>query len=76
MNYDLLGGVNWLTVGKMSDHNGDVDRVKLLSKLQDIILRLDRSNSNRQLTSVESAKDYLQEVLLLGKFIEGNFLCG
>ena len=64
MNYDLLGGVNWLTVGKMSDHNGDVDRVKLLSKLQDIILRLDRSNSNRQLTSVESAKDYLQEVLL------------
>lgn len=54
--------MQWLTVGKLSDHNGDVDRAKLLSKLQTLVLRLDKSNSNRQLPSVEAAKDYLQEV--------------
>ena len=51
-----------MTVGKMSDHNGDVDRGMLLSKLQALILRLDRTNVNRQIPSVESATDYLQEV--------------
>ncbi len=56
------GGVHWLTVGKLSDRNGDIDRAKLQSKLQTLINRLDRSNSNCQLSSVEAAKDYLQKV--------------
>lgn len=59
-----LGGVHWLTLGKLTDRYGDVDGAKLLSKLQALILRLDMSNSNQQLPSVETAKNYLQKVLL------------
>ncbi len=58
-----LGGVHWLTLGKLTDRYGDVDGAKLLSKLQALILRLDMSNSNQQLPSVETAKNYLQKVL-------------
>ena len=55
------GGVNWLTVGQMTDQNGDVDNAKLLTKLQNIILRLDEMKNYRP-PSVEAATDYLQEV--------------
>lgn len=57
------GGIHWLTVGKLSDHQGDIDRSKILSKLQTLILRLDEGNINRQMPSVEAAKDYLQKVI-------------
>ena len=52
-------------MGKLSNHNGEVDRGKLQSKLQTLILRLDKSNFNCQLQSVEAAKDYLQKVCML-----------
>ncbi len=61
------GGVHWLTVGKLSDHRGDVDRAQVLSKLQQLILRLDKSNSNRQLQSADAANDYLQKVCRHGR---------
>ena len=55
------GGVNWLTVGQMTDPSGDLDTAKLLNKLQTLILRLDEDKSYRP-PSVEAATDYLQEV--------------
>jgi len=58
-----LGGVHWLTLGKLTDRNGEVDGAKLLSKLLALILRLDSSNFNPQLPSVEAAKNYLQKVM-------------
>ena len=61
---NLLGGVHWLTLGKLTDRHGEVDGAKLLSKLQALILRLDKSNSNQQLPSLETAKNYLQKVCL------------
>lgn len=54
-------GVHWLTVGQMTDPNGDIDNAKLLNKLQTIILRLDAGKNYRP-PSVETATDYLQQV--------------
>lgn len=64
-NVNLLlynqGGVHWLTVGQMINSQGLVDNGKLLSKLQTIILRLDKNKTYRP-PNVEAATDYLQQV--------------
>jgi hypothetical protein len=53
--------VHWLTVGQMINSQGQVDNGKLLSKLQTIILRLDKNKTYRP-PNVEAATDYLQQV--------------
>ena len=57
----IKGGVHWLTVGQMVNSQGQVDNGKLLSKLQTIILRLDKNKTYRP-PNVEAATDYLQQV--------------
>ena len=55
------GGVHWLTVGQMMDNNGDLDTNKLLIKIQNFILRLDKHKYRPP--NLEAATDYLQKVI-------------
>lgn len=59
--YMYLGGVHWLTVGQMTNSRGELDSGKLLSKLQTVILRLDKNKTYRP-PNIEAATDYLQQV--------------
>ena len=54
-------GVFWLSVNKMSS-KGEVDKSKLLEKLQNLIRRVDKNE--KQLPNIEAASDHLQEVML------------
>ena len=58
-----VGGVHWVTVGQMTNSEGQLDNSKLLSKLQTVILRLemDKDRTYRP-PNVEAATDYLQQV--------------
>ena len=56
-----IGGVHWVTVGQMTNSEGHLDNGKLLSKLQTVILRLDKNKTYRP-PNVEAATDYLQQV--------------
>ena len=56
------GGVFWLSVGKMSSSNGEMNSAALLEKVQNFIARMDEKR-NRPL-NLESATDYLQEVMM------------
>ena len=55
------GGVNWLTVGQMVDRQGEVDTAKLLTKIQNLIERLDENRYRP--TNLEAATNYLQKVI-------------
>lgn len=55
------GGVNWLTVGQMLDRQGEVDTAKLLTKIQNLIVRLDEKRYRPP--NLEAATDYLQKVI-------------
>ena len=55
------GGVNWLTVGQMLDRQGEVDTAKLLTKIQNLIARLDEKRYRP--SNLEAATDYLQKVI-------------
>ena len=61
------GGVNWLTVGQMADARGRLDESKLLTRMQNLIVRLDekgqQSSSSSRPGDLESARDYLQKVI-------------
>ena len=58
------GGVNWLTVGQMTDRNGDVDTPKLLIRIQNLISRLDEDQYRHpKVDNLEAATDYLQKVI-------------
>ena len=52
-----------MTVGQMTNNEGQLDNSKLLSKLQNVILRLelDKDKTYRP-PNVEAATDYLQQV--------------
>ena len=53
-----------MTVGQMTNSQGQLDNGKLLSKLHTVILRLDKSKTYRP-PNVEAATDYLQQVRLV-----------
>lgn len=55
------GGVNWLTVGQMMNRQGELDTAKLLTRIQNLILRLDESRYRPP--NLEAATDYLQKVI-------------
>ena len=60
------GGVNWLTVGQMIDARGQLDKSKLLTKIQNLIVRLDekgQQSSSSRPGDLESAQDLLQKVI-------------
>ena len=56
------GGVFWLSVGKMKDDSGEVNKDALLEKIQNFIYRMDR-NKARPL-NLEQATDHLQVKVL------------
>ena len=53
-----------MTVGQMINSEGQVDNGKLLSKLQTVILRLDKNKTYRP-PNIEAATDYLQQVTIV-----------
>ena len=65
-----IGGVNWVTVGQMTNSQGQLDNGKLLSKLHTVILRMDKNKTYRP-PNVEAATDYLQQV----RFVSTRSLC-
>ena len=62
MTPDCAGGVHWLTVGKMTNRQGELDTAKLFNKVHTLILRLDGQREPRPLPTLEAAHDYLQKV--------------
>ena len=54
----FIGGVYWLSVGRMTNSEGDIDNDALLEKIQNFILRLDKDKYRP--VNLESATDYLQ----------------
>ena len=58
------GGVNWVTVGQMADARGRLDESKLLTKMQNLIVRLDEKGQQASRPGdLESARDLLQKVI-------------
>ena len=61
------GGVNWLTVGQMTDARGRLDESKLLTRMQNLIARLDvkglQQQQQQRTGNLEAARDLLQRVL-------------
>ena len=55
------GGVHWLPVGQMVTKDGDIDQAKLLTRLQNLIVRLDDSVTRPP--NLEAANNTLQRVL-------------
>lgn len=54
----FIGGVYWLSVGRMITADGDIDRAGLLEKIQNFIVRMDKERHRP--SNLESAMDYLQ----------------
>ena len=61
------GGVNWLTVGQVTDARGWLDESKLLTRMQNLIARLDvkglQQQQQQRTGNLEAARDLLQRVL-------------
>ena len=55
------GGVQWLHVGQMMTKDGDIDQAKLLTRLQNFIVRLDDQVSRPP--NLEAASNTLQKLL-------------
>jgi apoptotic protease-activating factor len=55
------GGVHWLPVGQMVTKDGEIDQAKLLTRLQNLIVRLDE-RVNRP-PNLEAATNTLQKIL-------------
>lgn len=54
----FIGGVYWLSVGRMYTKEGEIDMPALLEKLQNFIVRMDKDRHRP--SNLESATDYLQ----------------
>ena len=55
------GGVHWLHVGQMVTKDGDIDQAKLLTRLQNLIVRLDDEVARPP--NLEAATNTLQRIL-------------
>ena len=55
------GGVHWLTVGQLTNARGELDKANLLTKIQNLIVRLDKGGHRPP--NLEAATDYLQKVI-------------
>lgn len=55
------GGVHWLSVGQMVTKDGDIDQAKLLTRLQNLIVRLDDEVARPP--NLEAATNTLQKIL-------------
>ena len=66
-----VGGVNWVTVGQMTNSQGQLDNGKLLSKLHTVILRMDKNKTYRP-PNVEAASDYLQQVIFVSNYVSSR----
>ncbi|CAI8005159.1 Apoptotic protease-activating factor 1, partial [Geodia barretti] len=55
------GGVHWLPVGQMVTKDGDIDQAKLLTRLQNLIVRLDDEVARPP--NLEAATNTLQKIL-------------
>ena len=55
------GGVHWLSVGQMVTKDGDIDQAKLLTRLQNLIVRLD--DHVVRPPNLEAATNMLQRIL-------------
>ena len=55
------GGVHWVPVGQMVTKDGDIDHAKLLTRVQNLIVRLDDSVSRPP--NLEAATNTLQRIL-------------
>lgn len=62
LSFLCLGGIHWLTVGKLKDSKGRINQEKLHDKLQTIITRLDKNKRKRHVKTVEAATEYLLKV--------------
>lgn len=54
-------GVHWLSVGQMVTKDGDIDKAKLLTRLQNLIVRLD--DQTPRPPNLESATNTLRKIL-------------
>lgn len=55
------GGVHWLAVGQMVTKDGNIDQAKLLTRLQNLIVRLDEKMARPP--NLEAATNALQRIL-------------
>ena len=55
------GGVHWLAVGQMVTKDGEIDQAKLLTRLQNLIVRLDEKVSRPP--NLEAANNTLRRIL-------------